>query len=200
MARLGFATEFSSPDLVTIGSDVIRLDIVDDDGECMYKSDKQMYITFFLVIDIFIGFQLPDTTYPEVEQDHDVTLIKGEGTVTEQELFVVVKLVQTVPPGSGFDVATPSDELGDNDLSFGGDEQSKLVSFPPDVNAISVLLTIFGDELPENTEAAQLTLQAPTDIIGADPPPRFELRPEYPTFFIIIIAADSRKLCIQCVL
>ncbi len=32
---LGFATEVSRPDLVTIRSDVIHLDIVDDDGECM---------------------------------------------------------------------------------------------------------------------------------------------------------------------
>ncbi len=36
MATLSFATEVSRPELVTIGSDVIRLDIVDDDGECSY--------------------------------------------------------------------------------------------------------------------------------------------------------------------
>ncbi len=50
MARLGFASEISRPDLVTIGSDVIRLDIVDDDGESVQKIisvhslDNNLYI------------------------------------------------------------------------------------------------------------------------------------------------------------
>ncbi len=38
---------------------------------------------------------------------HNVTIIKGEGNVTEQTIVVAVNLVQTVPPSSGFDVATP---------------------------------------------------------------------------------------------
>ncbi len=35
IVELSFSNEVSRPELVTIGNDVIRLDIVDDDGECM---------------------------------------------------------------------------------------------------------------------------------------------------------------------
>ena len=149
-----------------------------------------------LVTDIFIGFQLSDTTYPEKEDTHEVTLIKGAGNVTEQEILAIVNLVQTVPPGSSFDTATPSDINNDNDLFLvgGRGDNSALVSFLPDVNEITVLINIFSDELPENTEAAQLRLETPTEEsqLGVIPP-RFEILPEFPTFFIII-SDDDRKL------
>ncbi len=131
-------------------------------------------------------------TYPEVENSHQVTIIKGAGNVTEQRIAVAVNLVQTVPPGSGFDTATPSDENGDNDLL----DNSVLAFIPPVDDRITVQVTIFSDELPENTEAAQLTLEAPTDVILQDPPPRFELLPEYPTFFIVIIDDDRKLFCV----
>ncbi len=133
-------------------------------------------------------------TYAEVDDTHNVTIIKGAGNVTEQTIVVAVNLVQTVPPGSVFDTATPSDENGDNDLIVGQD--SSVLAFIPVHDRITVEVTIFSDELPENTEAAQLTLEAPTDTIGEDPPPRFELLPEYPTFFIVIEDNDRKLLCV----
>ncbi len=102
--------------------------------------------------------------------------------------------METVPPGSGFDVATLSEGGNDNDFNLGPNSvKSLLVLFPPTDNQITVPLTIFGDELPENTEAVQLTLEAPTDTIGESPPPRFELLPEYPSFFVII--TDKYLVC-----
>ncbi len=148
-----------------------------------------------LSADIFIGYEIASMTYPEVENTHPVTIIKGAGNVTEQTIVVAVNLVQTVPPGSGFDVATPSDENGDNDVLFGQDS-SVLAFIPPGDDRITVPFTIFSDELPENTEAAQLTLEPPTDTIGEDPPPRFELLPEYPTFFIVIEDDDRKLFCV----
>ncbi len=131
--------------------------------------------------------------YAEVDDTHGVTIIKGAGNVTEQTIVVAVNLVQTVPPGSGFDVATSSDENGDNDLL----DSSVLAFIPPGDDRITVPVSVFGDELVENTEAAQLTLEVPTDVIGGeDPPPRFELLPEFPTFLIVIIDDDRKLLCV----
>ncbi len=138
--------------------------------------------------DIFIGFQQPETTYLEVNGTYNVTLIKGAGNVTEQRIAVGVNLVQTVPLGSEFDVATTLSADGVNEIDI---TLNALVEhFPPDVNEITVPFTIFGDDLPENTEAAQLTLEVPTGNL-IDSPPRFELLPEYPTFFIIIEDNDG---------
>ncbi len=124
-----------------------------------------------------------------------ITLIKGAGNVTEQEILAVVNLVQTVPPGTSFDVATPSDINNDNDLLLVGGlgDNSVLVSFLPDVNEITVSIDIFNDSLPEDTEAAQLTIEAPTEEFTAGvTAPRFEILSEFPNFFIII-QDDDRK-------
>ncbi len=209
MATLNFADPASVPSTVSIGSDVIRLDIVDNDGECMYiythaqaiycmcivhdVTGIKKYIALYFSADIFIGYEIASMTYDEIELTHQVTIIKGAGNVTEQTIVVAVNLVQTAPPGSGFDMATPSDENGDNDLAFG---TNNLAFIPPGDDRITVPFTIFSDELPENTEAAQLTLEAPTDTIGQDPPPRFELLPEFPTFFIVIEDDDRKLLCV----
>ena len=103
-------------------------------------------------------------------------------------------MVETVPPGSSFDRATPADENNDNDLAFSGGirDNSVLVSFPPEMNEISLLIDIFDDELPENTEAAQLTIEAPTEENAGVAPPQFEILPEFSNFFIII-SDDDRK-------
>ena len=149
-----------------------------------------------MVTDIFIGFQLPDTTFSEEDFTHDVTLIKGAGNVTEQEILAVVKLVETVPPGTSFDTATPSDNNNDNDLVLigGSVDKSRLVSFLPNENEINVQIDVFSDELPENTEAAQLTIEAPTEeFTDGVTAPRFEILPEFPNFFIII-PDDDRKI------
>ncbi len=149
-----------------------------------------------MVADIFIGFLLPNATYPEEEATHQVILIKGAGNVTEQEIIVVLNLVQTVPPGTSFDIATPSDINNDHDLLLTGGrgDNSVQVSFQPDVNEITVQINIFGDELLENTEAAQLTLEIPTEKDAGVAPPRFEILPEFPTFFIIISDDDRKSL------
>ena len=68
-------------------------------------------------------------------------------------------------------------------------------SFLPDVDEITVQVNIFGDELPENTEAAQLTIEALTENIGNNTTPRFEILPEFPAFFIVI-PDDDRKFLI----
>ncbi len=69
-----------------------------------------------LYTDIFIGFALPNTTYPEEERDHQIQIIKGEGNVTEQTISFVVYLLQTAAPGLG--TATPSADGEDNDFLF----------------------------------------------------------------------------------
>ena len=129
-----------------------------------------------------------------MENIYSVTLIKGAGNVTEQEILAVVNLVQTVPPGSSFDIATPSERGFDNDLLLagGGGDNSVLVFFLPDVNEITVPVDIYGDQLPENTEAAQLRLEASTEEFQLGvAPPRFEILPKFPTFFIIISDNDG---------
>ncbi len=153
---------------------------------------------------IFIGFQLPDTTYPEVEQIHDVTLIKGAGNVTEQTIIVAVTLYERVPPGSGFDVATPSRRglvdgtISDNDLNFGQDfSLSLLVSFQPNQSEIFIPFTIFHDIQVENIEAVQLIIEAPTAAIELhDSPPRFKTLSDYSSFFIVIEDDDRKLLCV----
>lgn len=139
-------------------------------------------IIFFT--DIFIGFQLPSATYPEIERNRLITIIKGAGNITEQRIAVAINLVQTTPPGSSFDTATPSMGNADNDLVFG----ENIVEFiEANENELNISVTIFDDTEVERTEAAQLTLEVPTDEnITRGPPPRFEILPEFPNFFIII--------------
>ena len=153
---------------------------------CMcYLSNFLSYLIIYLYIEIFIGFQLPNTTYPEVEETHDVTLIKGAGNVTEQEILVVLNLVEAVPPGTSFDTATLADQFNDND--FRVSHRSVIGFFPPEVNEITVPITIFDDKQPENTEAAQLVLEVPTEEVQLGvSPPYFEFLPQFPSFFIII--------------
>ena len=142
-----------------------------------------------LYTDIFIGFALPSTTYPEIESDHRVQIIKGEGNVTEQTISFVVNLFQTAPDGLGN--AIPSDSTGDNDFSF---PTSTFVSIAPQENeTFAIDLTIFADNLPEVTEAAQLRLSLPTDGMF----PWFETLPQYPEFFIIIEDNDRELLLYQ---
>ncbi len=103
-------------------------------------------------------------------------------------------MVETVPPGSSFDTATPTGVI-DNDLTLGVNSTSLLAFFPPGEDEISVPVTIFDDTIPENTEAAQLTLEIPTEEFQLGvAPPRFEILPKFPTFFVII-PDDDRKLC-----
>ncbi len=156
-----------------------------------------IYILFKMATDVFIGFELPDTTYQEMEADHDVTLIKVR--TTEQVISVVINLVETAPPSSSFAVATPSEINSDNDLSFGPiNSNSVLESFDPDQTRLTVSFTIFDDVIPENTEAAQLALEAPTENLGGIPPPRFEILTEFPTFFIIIEDNDGKlSICMS---
>ena len=109
--------------------------------------------------DIFIGFALPNTTYPEVETDHRIQIIKGAGNVTEQTISFVVNLFLTAPPGLGN--AIPLADGEDNDFVF---PSSNFLSIGPEENDTTVYdLTIFGDNLPEVTEAAQLRLSLPSD-------------------------------------
>ena len=139
-----------------------------------------------LYTDIFIGFALPNTTYPEEERDYRIQIIKGEGNVTEQTISFVVNLFQYAPPGLG--TATPSAGGDDNDFSF---PSSTLESIGPEENDVFVDLYIFEDELPEVREAAQLRLNLPTETGRMFP--EFETLPQYPEFFIII-EDDDREL------
>ena len=134
--------------------------------------------------DIFIGFALPNTTYPEVEATPNIQIIKGAGNVTEQTISFVVNLFQTAPEGLG--TATPSAGGEDNDFFI---PSSTLRSIEPEENNVFVDFDIFADELPEITEAAQLRLSLPTDGMF----PGFETLPQYPEFFIII-EDDDREL------
>ncbi len=145
--------------------------------------------------DIFIGFQLPSTTYPEKEQTHSVTIIKGTGNVTEQAIVARVSLWEKDPSDSGFDVATPSKKNNDNDLAFGDNDNYVLVTIPPNVNEVIVPVYIYDDKLPENTEAAQLTLEIPALDSRGNSPPWFEILPNHLTF-TIVISDNDRKLCV----
>ena len=98
----------------------------------------------------------------------------------------MVNLFQNAPPGLG--TATPSAGGDDNDFSF---PSSTLESIKPEDNDVFVDFTIFPDELPELTEAAQLRLSLPTEMDRMFP--GFETLPQYPEFFIII-DDDDREL------
>ena len=132
--------------------------------------------------DVFIGFAIPNTTYPEVEADHQIQIIKGAGNVTEQTISLLVNLFQTAP--EGFGNALPSVGNVDNDFLF---PSTSFESIGPEENHTFADLTIFGDNLPEVTEAAQLRLSLPTEGIF----PGFEILPQYPSFFIIIEDDDG---------
>ena len=98
----------------------------------------------------------------------------------------MVNLFQTAPDGLGN--AIPSDSTGDNDFSF---PTSTFLSIAPQENeTFATDLTIFADNLPEVTEAAQLRLSLPVDGMF----PGFEILPQYPDFFIIIEDNDRELL------
>ena len=98
----------------------------------------------------------------------------------------MVNLFQTAPPGLGN--AIPSADGEDNDFVF---QSSLSISILPGQNDTFVSgLTIFGDNLPEVTEAAQLRLSLPYDGMF----PGFETLPQYPEFFIIIEDDDREFL------
>ncbi len=97
----------------------------------------------------------------------------------------MVSLFLTAPEGLG--VATPSADGVDNDFEF---PSTSLLSIAPDESDTFADLTIFADDLPEVTEAAQLRLSLPPDAEA----PGFETLPQYPSFFIIIQDDDSELL------
>ncbi len=99
----------------------------------------------------------------------------------------MVSLFLTAPEGLG--VAIPSTNTEDNDFEF---PSSSLLSIEPDETETFADLTIFGDDLPEATEAAQLRLSLPTDTES----PGFETLAQYPSFFIIIEDDDSELLLV----
>ena len=150
-----------------------------------------VYQTFHfspLLADIFIGFQIPNGTYPEIEMTHSVSLIKGFGNITEQDLQVVVNIVQNVPTGSFFQVATLN-AASNNDLEVEPrGSQSFIRDFLRDSDQITIDFDILPDELPETTEAIQFTIA----ILYDSTAPLFKMLPEYPTFFIIIEDNDSK--------
>ena len=118
---------------------------------------------------------------------YSVPLIKGFGNITEQDLQVVITIVQNVPTGSGFQVATLN-EASDNDLDVPPGQQSFVRDLPRDLDEISISIDIIRDELPETTEAIQFIIAIPNDATA----PVFKTLPEYPTFFIIIEDNDSK--------
>ena len=142
-----------------------------------------------LLADIFIGFQVPNGTYPENEMSYSVSLIKGFGNITEQDLQVVVNIVQNVPTGSNFQVATLN-AASNNDLEvLPRGEQSFVIDFLRDLDQITIPFDILPDELPETTEAIQFTIaNFPNDATA----PFFRTLTEYQTFFIIIEDNDSK--------
>ena len=90
----------------------------------------------------------------------------------------MVNLFHSAPPGLGH--AIPSAGGEDNDFFL---PSSSFLSIGPEENDTFVIgLNIFGDNLPEVTEAAQLRLSTSTDGMF----PVFEILPQYPSFFIII--------------
>ena len=152
-----------------------------------------------LLADIFIGFEIPSRTYPEIEDSYTVSLIKGVGNITEQDLQVVVNIVQNVPTGSNFQVATLN-AASNNDLEVPPKGfQSFIRDFARDSDQITIGFDILPDELPETTEAIQFTIAIPNDATA----PVFRTLTEYPTFFIIIEDNDSKSeiivlhMCIQ---
>ncbi len=148
---------------------------------------SNFYVINYLYTDIFIGFALPNTTYLEVEADHQIQIIKGEGNVTEQTISFMVNLFLTAPPGLGN--ANPSADGEDNDFFI--ESSSFQPILPEETETFVTGLTIFADNLPEVTEAAQLRLSLPTEIYRMFP--GFETLPQYPEFFIII-EDDDREL------
>ena len=141
-----------------------------------------------LLADIFIGFQIPNGTYPEIEMSHSVSLIKGFGNITEQDLQVVVNILQIVPTGSNFQIATVN-AASNNDLEVvPGGVQSFVRDFLRDLDEITIEFDILPDELPETTEAILLTIAIPND----ETTPVFKMLPEYPTFFVIIEDIDGK--------
>ena len=186
VVTLTFQDTANVPPLASIESDIIRIDIVDDDGELSLAYISCRNCILCTHADIFIGFALPNTTYPEEEADHQIQIIKGAGNVTEQTISFVVNLFQTTPEGLG--TATPSADGEDNDFLF---PSSSLLSIGPEENHTFAELTIFEEDLPEETEAAQLRLSLPTDGML----PGFKTLPQYPSFFIII-EDDDRELTV----
>ncbi len=101
----------------------------------------------------------------------------------------MVNLFQTAPEGFGNSI--PSADGEDNDFLF---PSSTLQSIGPEEDDIFVDVTIFEDGLPEVTEAAQLRLSLLTDGMF----PRFEILPQYPSFFIIIEDDDREFISTHC--
>ncbi len=96
----------------------------------------------------------------------------------------MVNLFQAAPEGLGNSIPSANGE--DNDFLF---PSSTLQSIGPEEDDVFVDVTIFADNLPEVTEAAQLRLSLLTDGMF----PGFNTLPQYPSFFIII-EDDDREL------
>ena len=119
---------------------------------------------------------------------YSVTLIKGVGNITEQDLQVVVNIVQNVPTGSNFQVATLN-EASNNDLEVPPGTPSFVRDFLRNSDQITIDFDILPDGLPETTEAIQFTIAIPNDATA----PVFRTLTEYPTFFVIIEDDDSKS-------
>lgn len=153
--------------------------IVDNDGKHMHAvCYSQQYITciifklyishFALIVAIAIGFEQPSYTFIEplfIEDflDGPVVVIKDNNRTSEQT-FQLVFQVSSSTPDSSIRPASLSERLPngsslDNDyiLSTPG-RTSVVASILPSQQRIPFKFTLFPDDLPEATEAFQVSL------------------------------------------
>ena len=108
--------------------------------------------------DISIGFQQPTYTFSEpdgAENINGVVLLKKENDVTSEQTFQIVVIVTEGTPRPDIDPATPATGVSENDYTTNG---VVVFEFPPDQQTISFDFVLYGDDIPERTEAFQATL------------------------------------------
>ena len=124
----------------------------------------------FLLLAIQIGFALPQYSFNEPDFEtivNDIVLVREGGRLSEQTFQVTISVGSTI----NIPLATLEFENEEiRDYSLTSPMNFIMLNFPPDRQNITLAVILFGDDLPEPTEAFRATSTPSPNFPNFGPP------------------------------
>ena len=90
---------------------------------------------------------------PPFEENTEVFLVKENNAQSEQTFSLHIQIINSVPPNSGFSLATHNQD-------YAGMPSSTIILFPPNFQRYPISFDLLPDNIPESTEAFQLSSES----------------------------------------
>ena len=151
-------------------------------------------ILLFLLLGIQIGFALPEYTFDEPGFEtlfSDIVLVREGGRRSEQTFQVAISLGGTIsrPPAT-----LEGDDPDRADYRLPNNADFVSLVFPPKQQNITLFIFLFGDDLPEGTEAFRATSTPSQNFPNFGPP---SMGGAFASTDVLI-NDDDRKLVCKC--